>query len=122
MSNHEWTLTDTNQSRENHGFETRSFPRSLAATHRGFSFCLANPISSIHGYHGLGSARGSRACLKAWPSLRVRCSGGLAETISIHHGGTRTFLRSCFSFIKPYAGAIADVIVSSGTIAKCSGP
>src|SRR4029453_11043647 len=30
---------------------------------------------------GLGSARGSRAYLKAWPSLRVRCSGGLAETV-----------------------------------------
>ena len=70
MSNHEWTLTDTNQSRENHGFETRSFPRSLAATHRGFSFYLANPISSIHGYHGLGSAHGSRAYF-----------GGLTKTV-----------------------------------------
>jgi hypothetical protein len=28
----------------------------------------------------LGSAPGSGAGLKAWPSLRVRCSGGLAET------------------------------------------
>ena len=27
-----------------------------------------------------GSARGSRAGLKAWPLLRNRCSGGLAET------------------------------------------
>jgi hypothetical protein len=33
----------------NHGFETRSFPNSLAATHRGFTFYLADPISSIHG-------------------------------------------------------------------------
>jgi hypothetical protein len=31
----------------------------------------------------IGSARGARAGLKAWPSLRVRCSGGLAETLSI---------------------------------------
>jgi len=43
MSNHEWTLTDTNQSRENHG---------------------------LYGYHGLGSAHGSRAYF-----------GGLAETV-----------------------------------------
>jgi hypothetical protein len=41
---------DTNQKRENHGFETRSFPTSLAAIHRGFAFYLADPISSIHGY------------------------------------------------------------------------
>jgi len=32
----------------NHGFETRSFPNSLAATLRGFTFYLADPISSIH--------------------------------------------------------------------------
>jgi len=43
MSNHEWTLTDTNQSRENRG---------------------------LYGYHGLGSAHGSRAYF-----------GGLAETV-----------------------------------------
>ncbi|PYK67026.1 MAG: hypothetical protein DME50_03815 [Verrucomicrobia bacterium] len=29
--------------------ETRSFPDSLAATFRGFTFYLAVPISSIHG-------------------------------------------------------------------------
>src|SRR5258705_12462683 len=34
----------------------------------------------LHGCHGLGSARGSRAGLRAWPSLRVRWSDGLAET------------------------------------------
>jgi hypothetical protein len=28
-------------------FETRSYPNSLAATHRGFTFYLADPISSI---------------------------------------------------------------------------
>ncbi len=33
----------------NHGFETRSFPNSLAATLRGFTFYLAVPISSIRG-------------------------------------------------------------------------
>ena len=39
-------------------------------------------------YTDLGSARGSYACLKAWPSLRVRCSGALGETTSrFHHGG-----------------------------------
>jgi len=32
----------------NRGFETRSFPDSLAATHRGFTFYVADPISSIH--------------------------------------------------------------------------
>jgi hypothetical protein len=32
-----------------HGFETRSFPNSLAAAPRGFTFYLAVPISSIHG-------------------------------------------------------------------------
>jgi len=26
-----------------------SFPKSLAATHRGFTFYIAEPISSIHG-------------------------------------------------------------------------
>jgi len=36
-------------SKINHGFETRSFPNSLAATLRGFTFYLADPISSIHG-------------------------------------------------------------------------
>src|SRR5262245_25727158 len=34
------------------GFETRVFPNSLAATHRGFTFYVADPISSIHGFHG----------------------------------------------------------------------
>jgi hypothetical protein len=34
------------------GFETRSFASSLAATHRGFTFYVADPISSIHGFHG----------------------------------------------------------------------
>jgi hypothetical protein len=29
------------------GIETRSFPKSLAATRRGFSFYVADPISSI---------------------------------------------------------------------------
>jgi hypothetical protein len=29
----------------NHGFETRSFPDSLAATHRGFTFYVADPIA-----------------------------------------------------------------------------
>jgi hypothetical protein len=33
---------------ENHRFETRSFP-NIAATYRGFTFYLADPISSIHG-------------------------------------------------------------------------
>jgi len=32
-----------------------------------------------------GSTRGSRVGLKAWPLLRIRCSGGLAETILSHH-------------------------------------
>src|SRR6266480_2431291 len=36
------------------GFETRSFPNSLAATLRGFTFYLAVPINSIRGRHGLG--------------------------------------------------------------------
>jgi len=36
----------------NHGFETRSFPNSLAATLRGFTFYLAVPISSIRGWYG----------------------------------------------------------------------
>jgi hypothetical protein len=31
----------------NHGFETRSLPRSLAATRRGFAFYVADPLSSI---------------------------------------------------------------------------
>ena len=50
-SNHEWTLMDTNffGKPDDHGFETRSFPDSLAATHRGFTFYVADPISSIHG-------------------------------------------------------------------------
>ena len=34
------------------------FPRALAATHRGFAFYVADPISSIHGYHELGSSIG----------------------------------------------------------------
>ncbi len=29
-------------------FETRSLPRSLAATRRGFTFYVADPLSSIH--------------------------------------------------------------------------
>jgi hypothetical protein len=29
-------------------FETRSLPRSLAAARRGFTFYVADPISSIH--------------------------------------------------------------------------
>jgi hypothetical protein len=29
--------------------ETRSLPSSLAATHRGFAFCLADPIGSTAG-------------------------------------------------------------------------
>ena len=31
-----------------HEFETRSLPRSLAATRRGFAFYVADPLSSIH--------------------------------------------------------------------------
>ena len=31
-----------------HEFETRSLPRSLAATCRGFTFYFADPLSSIH--------------------------------------------------------------------------
>jgi hypothetical protein len=31
-----------------HEFETRSLPRSLAATRRGFTFYVAGPLSSIH--------------------------------------------------------------------------
>jgi hypothetical protein len=31
--------------------ETRSFPKSLAATRRGFTFYLANPVSSIPQIH-----------------------------------------------------------------------
>jgi hypothetical protein len=37
----------------NHGFETRSLPHSLAATHRGFTFYVADPFISIRGWHGL---------------------------------------------------------------------
>ena len=37
-----------------HGFETRSLPNSLAATRRGFTFYLADPVSSIHGFLGWG--------------------------------------------------------------------
>src|SRR5438477_10621308 len=33
----------------NHGFETPSAPASLAATLRGFTFCVATPSSSAHG-------------------------------------------------------------------------
>ena len=36
-------------SKFNYGFETRSFPNSLAATLRDFAFYVADPISSIHG-------------------------------------------------------------------------
>jgi uncharacterized membrane protein YidH (DUF202 family) len=31
-----------------HRIETRSFPSSLATTHRGFTFYVADPVSSIH--------------------------------------------------------------------------
>jgi hypothetical protein len=44
------TRIDADEKRaDNHGFETRSFPNSLAATHRGFTFYLADPVSSIRG-------------------------------------------------------------------------
>jgi len=33
----------------NHGFETRSSPDSLAACPRGFAFYLADPVGSVHG-------------------------------------------------------------------------
>ena len=33
----------------NRGFETLSAPASLAATLRGFTFCVATPSSSAHG-------------------------------------------------------------------------
>ena len=41
----------------NHGFEIRLLRRSLAASRRGFTFYVADPLSSIHGFHGLGSGR-----------------------------------------------------------------
>jgi len=41
----------------NHGFETRSFPNLLAATLRGFTFYLADPISSIHRIARIGRLR-----------------------------------------------------------------
>src|SRR4029077_3533364 len=63
----------------------------------------------------IGERSPRRPGLKAWPSLRVRCSSGLAETIF-------DFPAFLFSLLKSYAGAIADVMVSSGTIAKCSVP
>ena len=37
--------------------------------------------SRQHGYDTIGELSPRRPCLKARPSLRVRCSGGLAETI-----------------------------------------
>ena len=64
---------DTNghpQSRENHEFETRSFPRSLAATHRGFPSISLIPSARFTDTTYLGSARG--------PRVRF---GGLAETL-----------------------------------------
>jgi hypothetical protein len=36
------------ESKGGHEFETRSLPRSLAATRRGFTFYVADPLSSIH--------------------------------------------------------------------------
>ncbi len=48
--NHEWTRMDTNVGGEgkNHGFETATrYPRSLAATPRDFSFCLAVPTARL---------------------------------------------------------------------------
>jgi hypothetical protein len=77
--NHEFTGMNTNEERDDHGFEppslpslgrryprgfafylagpigsieTRSLPRSLAATRRGFAFYLADPIGSIRGWRG----------------------------------------------------------------------
>jgi hypothetical protein len=37
----------------NHGFETRSSPDSLAACPGGFAFYLADPVGSIRGGHGV---------------------------------------------------------------------
>jgi hypothetical protein len=37
---------------DNHGFETRSAPASLTATHRGFTFYVAVPVGSIHECRG----------------------------------------------------------------------
>ena len=50
---------------ENHRFETRSFPGSLAATRRGFAFYLADPIGSVHGLHRFeffGESKHSGGC------------------------------------------------------------
>jgi len=33
----------------------------------------------------LGNAGGSRACLKAWPLLRIRCSGGPPKQAFLLH-------------------------------------
>ncbi len=59
-------------------FETRSFPKSLAATRRGFTFYLANPVSSIPQIHQeilseiirvIRDIRGSPSSLP-WVSIR----------------------------------------------------
>jgi len=47
-----------------HGFETRSLPRLLAAAHRGFTFHVADPVSSIHGWRA--KRFGVRRCCAAF--------------------------------------------------------
>ena len=43
-----FALHDDSSGQVRHQFETRSHARSLAATRRGFTFYVADPLRSIH--------------------------------------------------------------------------
>jgi hypothetical protein len=78
---------DTNQSRENHGLHGYRMPKRLTTNEHEWTPIKAERTTDYTNLTNWGAASlpavcgPQRPCLKAWPSLRVRCSSAPAETI-----------------------------------------
>jgi hypothetical protein len=68
-----WDAAQRCSTKQNGGLETHSFPTSLAATRRSFTFYVADPISSIH-YFEQTRAKNFAHLLASWQSFSNRGS------------------------------------------------
>ena len=84
----------------NTDFETRSFPNSLAATLRGFTFYLADPVSSVH---GLGIFYLCFIRVYRWPKL-ITIMSGIRIVSADHTGITVSNLERSLAFWRDVLG------------------
>jgi hypothetical protein len=66
-----------------HEFETRLPPGSLAASRRGFAFCVADPIGSAHESTRIGTNGESEALRRFREGARARRSSPLQRFVAI---------------------------------------